>query len=246
MNTRPFFPMMLASALTLFTACTTSADDSLSEAEVEAIVKNYLLENPEIIAEAISILRTRAETAQAEQEAKALDERQAQLTDNLLNPIGGNPEGDITIVEFFDYNCGYCRRASPTLKAIIEANPNLKVVYKEWPILSEGSQIAAQVALAVHLVAPERYEEFHHALLSSGSIKSQEDAFRVAEALELDILSIEAKLNDPSIARQFSENAELARNLGISGTPAFVIGGTVLRGAYPQEAIQEVIDEQQG
>lgn len=235
-------PALAAAMLAFTVGCSANAED-FSKQEIETIVKEYILENPEIISDAIMILQQRAEAAQAEQQANALSSMQRLLTDNPLDPVGGNPEGTVTLVEFFDYNCGYCKRAGPTLKALIEANPNLKVVYKEWPILSEGSAEAAKIALAVNLTTPERYEEFHSALLNAGSIRSANDVWRVVDRLNLDKGEIESQLTNPDIERHLQQAAQLAQSLNITGTPAFVVGDTILRGAYPQEDIQRAIDQ---
>lgn len=238
------FAAALVSAAVLFlTACSVQADD-MSKEEIEQIVRDYILENPEIIADAIYLLQERAEAEKAQQEAAALSE----LTDSLMNsefdPVGGNPDGTITLVEFFDYNCGYCKRSNAVLKTLIENNPNLKVVYKEWPILSEGSSIAARIALAANLALPEQYEDLHRALLESRSLRTEKDVWKVVEKAGLDREAVESKMNAPEIDRHLAQSSALAQQLGITGTPAFVVGDQILKGAYPLERIQEAIDSQ--
>jgi protein-disulfide isomerase len=202
------------------------------------------MENPEIIADAIYLLQERAEADKAKQASEALQGMQDALTNNELDPVGGNTDGSITIVEFFDYNCGYCKRASGTLKQLIKDNPNLKVVYKEWPILSESSSIAARIALAINQAEPDKYEEFHHALLSARSIRSADDVWKVAEQVGIDRAMAESKLNSPEVEQHLSQTSTLAQSLGITGTPAFVVGDKILKGAYPIEQIQAAIDSQ--
>lgn len=235
-------PLIASAAIMLSVSCNTNAEE-FSKEEIESIVKDYILENPEIISDAIMVLQQRAEAAKLQQEADALSTMQAMLTDNVLDPIGGNPEGTVTLVEFFDYNCGYCKRANPVLQELIAKNPNLRIVYKEWPILSDASGEAARIALAVNLTTPDQYEEYHDALMTSGSIRSANDAWKVVDNLELDREAIEAQLNNPDIERHLQQTSQLAQSLSITGTPAFVVGNAVLRGAYPQEAIQQAIDE---
>lgn len=237
-----FTSFFAAVVLALTVGCSANAED-LTKDEIETIVRDYILENPEIISDAIMILQQRAEAAQAEQQANAMRGMQKILTNNPLDPVGGNPDGTVTLVEFFDYNCGYCKRANPTLQALIKENPNLRVVYKEWPILSEGSVDAAKIALAVNLVTPERYEEFHVALLNAAPIRSANDVWRVVERLNLDRGEIENQLTNPDIERHLQQAAQLAQRLNITGTPAFVVGDSILRGAYPQEEIQSAIDQ---
>jgi protein-disulfide isomerase len=236
-------PLVLATSVMFATACSVQAEEMSKEA-IERIVHEYILENPEIIADAIYLLQARAEEDKAKQESSALQEMQMLLTDNELDPVGGNPDGDITIVEFFDYNCGYCKRASPVLQTLVKNNPNLKVVYKEWPILSESSSTAARIALAVNLVQPEKYEELHHALLSSRSLRSDNDVWKIAESVGVDRKLVEPKLNSPEINLHIQQSTTLAQSLGITGTPAFIVGDKIMKGAYPIEQIQQAIDSQ--
>jgi len=236
-----FYTLAIGSALSLFTACSAQAEE-YSKDEIEKIVKEYILENPEIIADAIYILQDRAAQQKNNQEADALSDLNSLIYDNALDPIGGNPEGTVTIVEFFDYNCGFCKRASNTLQTLVKRNPNLKVVYKEWPILSEGSAHAARIALAVNLAFPDQYSSFHHKLLSSSSIRTENDVWKVVAKAGLDRKSIEQQLKSPRVSLHLEQVSSLAQKLGITGTPAFIVGDNVLKGAYPIEDIQKAID----
>lgn len=227
----------------VFTACTANAADMPRE-EIEQIVQEYILENPEIIREAIYLLQQQAENEKAQQAAEALSGLQDSLNNNVLDPVGGNPDGSITLVEFFDYNCGYCKRVNSVVKALIKENPNLKVVYKEWPILSEASSYAARVALAVNIAAPEQYEELHRAFLSASSLRSEGDIWKVVAKVGIDRSLVESAMSAPEIDQHLEETAMLARQLDITGTPAFVVGDQILKGAYPQEQIQRAIDSQ--
>ncbi|EAR10866.1 DsbA family protein [Reinekea blandensis] len=227
----------------MLVACAANADD-LSRDDVEQIVRDYILENPEIISDAIHILQERAENEQAAQQAAALTELQGALFTNDLDPIGGNPDGSLTLVEFFDYNCGYCKRSNSVLQALIADNPNLRVVYKEWPILSETSALAARVALAVNLKQPEYYEALHRAFLEASSLRSEKDVWNVVKKVGADRAIIEPALRAPEVEQHLQQTSVLAQQLGITGTPAFIVGDQVLKGAYPQEQIQQAIDSQ--
>lgn len=235
-------PFALAASLALATTATQA--EEFSKSEIEEIVHQYILENPEVIAEAIYKLQAMAEQEKAQQQAESLRKMNDLLVNNPVDPVGGNPEGSITIVEFFDYNCGYCKRANDTLQQLIADNPDLKVVYKEWPILSESSTTAAKIALAVNLAYPEKYETFHRAILSTRSVRSENDVWKIVESLELDKEAVQAKLDDPAIQKHLSESTTLAQHLGITGTPAFIVGDSLLKGAYPVEQIQKAIDEE--
>src|SRR5262245_46357893 len=138
-------------------------DDQRSE--VEAIIRNYLIAHPEIIRDAITELQRREDAAAAEQQTKAIAENKQVLFDSTREIVFGNPKGDVTLVEFFDYNCTYCRRAQADMKQLIANDKNLRIVMKEFPVLGDGSLEAAQVGIAVHLIAPDKYAEFHDAML---------------------------------------------------------------------------------
>lgn len=224
-------------------ACSVQADD-FSKEEIEKIVHEYIMENPEIISDAIYVLQERAEAQKAEQESAALKDMSDMLFANPVDPVGGNAEGTITLVEFFDYNCGYCKRSSPVLEQLVKDNPNLKVVFKEWPILSESSAIAARIALAVNLVQPELYEPLHHELLSASSLRSADDVWKIAKKVGVNQALVEAKLNSPEVNQHLQQTSTLAQQLGITGTPAFIVGDQILKGAYPIEQIQQAIDSQ--
>ena len=226
------FPLMQAQA------------ESMATEDVEKIVHDYILEHPEIIKEAIYVLQEREALAQAEQESQALSKMGEHLNQSSLDPIGGNPEGTITMVEFFDYNCGYCKRSNATVQALIDANPNLRVVYKEWPILTETSSTAARISLAVNLAAPEKYEDLHRELLNTRALRSDDDIWKVVEGLGISRAAVEAKLDDPSINQHLQQTMMLTQQLGITGTPAFIVGDQMLKGAYPVEQIQAAINDQ--
>jgi protein-disulfide isomerase len=228
------FPLMQAQA------------ENMANEDIEKIVHDYILEHPEIIKEAFYVLQEREAAAQAEKESKALSQMSEHLNQSPLDPVGGNPEGTITMVEFFDYNCGYCKRSNATVQALIDANPNLRVVYKEWPILSEASGIAARISLAVHLAAPEKYEDLHRELLNTKALHSDEDIWKVVTSLGIDRSAVEAKLDDPSIDEHLKQTTMLTQQLDITGTPAFIVGDQMLKGAYPVEHIQAAIDDLNG
>ncbi len=233
----------LAACVIATSACSVQAEDYNKE-DIEKIVHEYIMEHPEIIADAIYLLQERAELEKAEKESAALSDMKDMLFNNAIDPVGGNPEGTVTLIEFFDYNCGYCKRSNPVLQSLIANNPNLKVVYKEWPILTETSDIAARIALAVNLAAPDKYEALHQALLSVNSLKTADDVWKVVKKVGIDREAVEAKMDHPEVKQHLQQTSTLAQQLGITGTPAFIVGDQILKGAYPIEQIQAAIDSQ--
>jgi protein-disulfide isomerase len=230
-------------SISLMLGCAANAQDR-SDQEIQDLVRSYILENPEVIMEALIILQQKEEAAKAAAAEDALQDIQNNLINSKLDPVGGNLDGELTIVEFFDYNCGYCKRSASTLTALKKKNPNLRVVYKEWPILAPSSETAARVALAVNLLYPERYEELHLAFMNSSSLGSDNAVWKVVDKLNFDRQAIEAKLKDPAVNQHLTDTMAQARALGITGTPAFIVGSEVIKGALPESEIQKVIDAQ--
>jgi protein-disulfide isomerase len=164
-----FHRLAPAALAVLILAAPARAEMSAEEkAEIGTVIREYLLANPEVLEEAIDVLQKRKEAAQAAAQQKAITEKADTIFASEHQMVLGNPQGAVTMVEFFDYNCGYCKRAVPDMTALIAANPDLKIVLKEFPILSEGSAQAARVSVAVKDIAPERYLDFHQALCREG------------------------------------------------------------------------------
>lgn len=220
--------------------------ENLTEDDVNRMVRNYILENPEIVMEAIGILQEREQAAQQASQSELLASAGDRLVNMDKDPVGGNPDGNITLVEFFDYNCGYCKRAADTVKALTEANPNLRVVYKEWPILSETSLTAAKVGLAINELYPEQYSTYHDALLARpSSLRQDSEVWQVVDSLGLDRAELEEETKAEWVQQNLASNRALAQQLNITGTPTFVVGTEILRGAYPEADIQAAIDANQ-
>jgi protein-disulfide isomerase len=209
--------------------------------EIGAVIREYLLANPEVLEEAIEVLQKRREAEQAAAHEKAITEKAGLIFGSEHQMVLGNPEGAVTMVEFFDYNCGYCKRAVPDMTALLAANPDLKVVLKEFPILSEGSAEAARVSIAVKDIAPERYLDFHQALFARPGPADEKKALDVARELGLDADALEAAAAKESVNANILEVHELATALGISGTPSYVIGKELVPGAVGYDGLQEKV-----
>ena len=215
----------------------------MTKPEVEKIVREYLISNPEILIEMSNALRAKQEAQQGEADKELLKKHANQLFQQADDPVTGNPKGSLTIVEFVDYNCGYCKRSASLVQDLLKKDNDIRYIYKEFPILSDTSVYASKVALAVHMVAPEKYEPLHHALMNhEGPLQTNKEIETIVKDLGIDWAKVESKLNDPAIEKKIAENHSLAQALAITGTPAFIIGDQLLRGA-PQsyEQLNELV-----
>jgi protein-disulfide isomerase len=225
-------------------AISASAQRAVSEPELDELeqrVRDYLLKNPEVIMEALQILQERQRAAEAENLKRTIAERSAEILNDPAAPVGGNPSGDITLVEFFDYNCPYCRRVAPTVTDLIEDDPNLRLVYKEFPILGPGSQFAARAALASR--AQGKYSEFHETLMNAGRQVNEDSVIEIAREVGLDVDRLAQDMEDPAIEAAIARNLALANTLGITGTPSFVIGDEIVPGAVDRATLEGLITQ---
>jgi len=211
--------------------------------DIETIVRNYLIAHPEVLEEAMNELSKKQAAAEAEKHQASI----AKNADIIFNsPRGvtiGNKDGDVTFVEFFDYNCGYCKRAMADMMDLMKADPKLKVVLKEFPVLSQGSVEAAQVAVAVRMQDPsgKKYLDFHQKLLGGRGAADKARAMAVAKEVGLDMAKLEKDMASPEAKATIEENFKLAESMGMNGTPSYVIGKQVVIGAVGAEALKEKI-----
>lgn len=199
------------------------------KAAIEQIIKDYLLANPEILIDVQTALEAKMDKLKAERSRAAFKDSADEIFRKSTSPVVGNANGDVTIVEFFDYNCPYCKRALPDLSKLIDRDPKLRVVLKEFPILNEGSEQAARVALAARNQG--KYWELHHALYATTGKADEASALRVAEQLGLDIGRLKKDMNAPEVSMEIEGNRRLAAKLGIQGTPYFFVGDRTVPGA---------------
>ncbi len=237
---------VLATALlgSMLTFNSAAAEMSKTEqANIEKIMHQYLVSHPEILIEMSNALRAKQETQQADTDKNLLQQHANQIFKQADDPVTGNPQGTLTVVEFVDYNCGYCKRSAPLIQELLKKDKEIRYIYKEFPILSDTSVYASKAALAVNALEPAKYEAFHNALMEHpGALKSNDDVMNVAKKQGLDWSKIVAKINDPAIDKKIATNHAIAQTLNITGTPAFIIGDQLLRGA-PQslEMLEESI-----
>ena len=202
--------------------------ETLSEDRVKELVLEAIRENPEIVLEAVQIIEQQEQRRQAEAAATVLSDNRDLLENDPNAPVLGNPDGDVTVVEFFDYNCPYCRRVKPHIEALLEEDPNVRLVYREWPILGDGSVFAARAALASQ--EQGKYEEFHWALMGMAGRAEEASVLQVAEQVGLDIAQLRRDMEAPEIDAHITASMELSRALGFNGTPSFVIGDALVPG----------------
>lgn len=223
-------------------AAPASALDDAQRKEFEGVIRDYLIKNPEVIQEAIMELQKRQAATEANQRQQALTTMKPLVFDSPRGVVVGNPKGDVTLVEFFDYNCGYCRRALADMQQLMKNDPKLKVVLKEFPVLGPGSVEAAQVAVAVRLTAPEKYYAFHEKLLSERGQANKAKALEAAVAVGIDKAALEKALTNPEVNATLQENLQVADALGIDGTPSYVVGDAVIVGAVGHDQIKGAVD----
>lgn len=243
--------MIRSLALALGLACAAlplHAEMTAAEREAfRAEVRAYLLENPEVLMEAIAVLEDRRSADAAAEDLRLLDENHAAIFEDPASWSGGNPDGDITLVEFIDYRCGYCRRAHDEVAQLIEIDGNIRFVIKEFPILGEASLASSRFAIATLQVAgPDAYKQVHDALITLRGDPTPETLSRLASDLGLDAPAITARMAAPEVTAVIEANRKLADRLQINGTPTFVINRTMVRGYVPLDGMLQIVDGQRG
>jgi protein-disulfide isomerase len=231
---------IIAAALAALTAAPALAQ-ALDEDRIKALALEAIRENPGIVMEAVEALQ--AQQAEAERAAigDVLADRREELVADPNAPVLGNPEGDVAVVEFFDYNCPYCKRAAEPVARLLDADEGVRLVYREWPILGEGSLFAARAALAAR--AQDKYEEMHEALMGYPQRVDEEVVMDAAERLGLDLDRLREDMDAPEVEDHIAQSMALARALGVTGTPAFVIGDQLAPGLIPFEELQRLVAE---
>ena len=208
---------------------------NMTENQVKKLALDAILENPDIIMQAVAILQQREQ----ERAASGANTVRLQLESDPNAPNLGNPEGDVTVVEFFDYNCPYCRSAGQTLQALLAADANVRVIYREWPILGEDSVIAARAALAAR--EQGKYEAFHWALMNGEGRVTEAVIFKVARDLGMDVAKLEADMVSPAVEAHIALSNALAQQLGFTGTPAFIVGDKTAPGMLSFDEITRLV-----
>jgi protein-disulfide isomerase len=206
---------------------------------VEKAIESYIRSHPEAIEQTLQGLEAKRQ-AEAQERAKAMiAARQPELLNDAASPVSGNPKGEVTVVEFFDYRCGFCKRVAAAVTQLQKDDPRVRVVYKNFPILGEASELAAKAALASN--AQGRYQAFHEALLAAKGEMTKEQVLHIASDVGLDAKKLEADMNNPEWTTVIERNKALAKELGITGTPAFVVGNELYPGAMDLAVLKELV-----
>jgi len=238
----PLLPLALACAfLAALPDCSIGAAEIAPEQRqaIEGIIHDYLIQNPDVFIEA---LRKAEEKMNQEAEVKAgraLVDRHSEVYDDPATPVGGNLQGDVAIVEFFDYRCPYCKQVQPALQSLLDQDRKLRFVYKELPVLGPQSVVAAHAALAAR--AQGKYEAFHTAMMAAKGQIGDDTVFRVAGSVGLDVDRLKRDMAAPEIEQAVKANLALANALDIHGTPAFIVGDHIVPGAVDLEALKDLV-----
>lgn len=242
----PSFKSLVAAlaVLTIPLAACSEEPSPLSPAakqQMEQVVREYLVNNPEVIIDALNAYQTRERANAEARQAEAMKSMDKDLRQNPNDPVIGNPDGDITVVEFFDYRCGFCKRVFGDVQTLIKEDGNIRFVLKEFPILGPDSVNASRAAQAVWLHQSDKYLPFHTAMMLNKGDLGAEKVLELAKEAGVDIAALEEQMKDPLVDATLEANAGLASNLDITGTPAFIFGAQIQPGAIPLSTMQEMV-----
>jgi protein-disulfide isomerase len=213
-----------------------------SESEpLQKAIHDYILAHPEVLIQSLRAAKEREQDRLAAMSRSIIGSFKKELVEDPDAPVVGNPAGDVTLVEFFDYRCPYCRQVEPFLQKLVQSDPGVRIVQKEFPILGPASVYAARVALAAHRQG--KHKQFHEALMARRSNLDEATILTVAQEVGLDIGRIKVDMNDPKVESEIKRNQEIAKALRLSGTPAFIIGTEVVPGATDFETLKSMVDD---
>lgn len=208
---------------------------------IEGIIHDYLMKNPDVLIEAIRNAEDKLNHEADAKATKVLSDRASEIFDDPATPVGGNPKGDVNIVEFFDYRCPYCKQVLPTLQTVLKEDHQLRFVYKEFPVLGPASVVAAHAALAAQRQG--KYEAFHTAMMATKGQITEDTVYKVAGSVGLDVDRLKQDMAAPEIDRELKANMALAEELNIRGTPGFIVGTKIVPGALDLDALKNMIAE---
>ena len=243
-NRFPFWLNVCAALVLVVSGCSTVANETknvsaFSPDLTDVAIERYIRTHPEVIMQSLQAMETKREAEQWERQKSALATKQNELLHDPTSPVSGNPKGEITVVEFYDYRCGYCKKAASAVTELQKVDPRVRVVYKDFPILGEPSELAAKAALASQ--AQGKHQAFHEALLASHADMNKEEILNIAAGVGLDAKRLEADMSNPQWQAVIEKNMALASELGISGTPGFIVGNELVPGMLDLKGLKELI-----
>lgn len=228
-------------AIALIFGVTTVQAQNFSKADIENIIKEYIAENPQVILDSVEAYGRQQQDASVQQRQEAIDKHISWLDNNDILPVAGNPDGDVTIVEFFDYNCGYCKKALDDIMKLMAEDDNVKFIFVETPILGRTSELAAKWAMAAKM--QDAYLEYHIGVMQNRGPINERSLIKVAEKVGLDIDKMKADAKSDDVAKMVNEKSQKAAQMGISGTPAFIINGQLYGGYIGVDRMREAVKE---
>src|SRR4051795_777160 len=240
---RLLVPALLAMALCGMPAASAQSFSDSQRGEIESMVRNYLIAHPEVLEEAMAELSKRQAAAETQKHEASIAQNAEIIFNSPRQVVLGNKDGDVTFVEFFDYNCGYCKRAMDDMLGLMKGDSKLKVVLKEFPVLSQGSIEAAQVAVAVRMQDPsgKKYLDFHQKLLGGRGQADKARALAAAKEAGIDMAKLDKDIGSAEVRSTIEENFKLAEAMGMNGTPSYVIGKQIVVGAVGVDSLKEKI-----
>lgn len=215
----------------------------ITHAEFKALLEKTLMEHPEIIMQAAQKYQSKQADELQKQASAALVQHKAEIYNDTTSPAVGNPNAEVTVVEFFDYHCGYCKHLMPDIAKLLAEDKNVRVLFREFPILSPDSISASRAALAVYRIAPDKYFDYHQALMKSNGKFDEKLLLDTAKSLGVNAAKLKAEMGKKEISDMLDKTRELAESIGITGTPALIIGDNLFPGALPYDAIKKAVDE---
>jgi protein-disulfide isomerase len=242
---RSQFFLSVLGAITLFVSgCATTANETKtavapSQEPSDVAIERYIRNHPEVIEQSLQTLEAKREAELRDRQKAALAAKQDELLHDPASPVSGNPKGEVTLVEFYDYRCGFCKRAASAVTELQKVDPRVRVVYKDFPILGEPSELAAKAALASQVQG--KHQAFHEALLASHADMTKDEVLKIAVSVGLNAKRLEADMANPKWQAVIAKNRALAQELGISGTPGFIVGNELVPGALDLNGLKELI-----
>lgn len=244
----PFLFVLIAFAVFAF-GPVLAQEKPISAAErkaIEDIVRDYILKNPEVVIQSIQTMQAREKQATKEKAKASLVKLRPELLNDPASPVGFNLKGDVSIVEFFDYRCGYCKRVFPDIMKVLNEDKNIRYVFKEFPILGPDSITASKAALAAWNLDKEKYTAFHKAMMITKGGLPESRVMRIAAKVGYDVKALKKAMNEPRVQAQIDKNFAIAQALDINGTPAFIIGDEIIRGAVDLGTLKQLVAKARG